>query len=114
VDWKGKPNPLVEAVKAISITGDGPEKSREELELEAMRGERVADSWEQDPRNPANRKPDRNRLVKYGPEDDDVVPAWVIEGDDVADENREGSYEALMAGWGGSGRRAFSNEIARE
>jgi hypothetical protein len=111
VDWKGRVNPLVEAVQAISIDGRrDEEKSLAELELEVMRGPQVAADWRDDPRNAdnRNRKPDGDRLVKYGPADDDVIPAWVIEGDDVAaDRNRSGSFESLRAGWGNSGRQAF-------
>jgi hypothetical protein len=43
----GGRNPLVELAAAISVTGD---KSPEEIELEAMRGPKVADSIDDDPR----------------------------------------------------------------
>jgi hypothetical protein len=43
----GGRNPLVELAQAIDITGA---PSAAERELDAMRGPRVADSWQDDPR----------------------------------------------------------------
>ncbi len=113
VNWKGKTNPLVEAVQAISINGKGKrDLTPEEQELEDMRGPVVAESWDKDPRNPANRETkekDQTRPVQAG---DEVLPAWLVEGDDVASENGAGSYESLLRGWGGESKRAFSTEVA--
>lgn len=54
---KGKKNPLIEAVTQIDVFGlpDTIDK-----DLEAMRGERVADNWEDDPRfSKAQADPDK-------------------------------------------------------
>lgn len=92
---QGDKNPLLEAAQAISITGG---KTPEEIELEALRGEKVADDWRDDPRFAKPAKEDRTELVTTG--DGQEMPRWLVEGDDVAGENDKGSYEALMQGWG--------------
>jgi hypothetical protein len=68
-------------VKEISIFG---EKTSEERELDAIRGEKVADRAADDPRFA-------------------LVPADPERG--VEASNAGGSFEALMSGWGGSGGR---------
>jgi hypothetical protein len=115
VEWGKRENPLVEAVRAISIFGEGEaggrQRTPEEIELDAMRGPVVAQNWKDDPRlSPAAKdRADRYRMVKYGPADDDVLPAWVFAGDDVAEYNSAGSYEALVGGWtDGFGKKSFA------
>ncbi len=110
VDWGKKDNPLVEAVRAISIDGSGGrELTPQEKELEEMRGPVVAADYRDDPRLNRQSSPDLDRMVQYGPAADDALPAWVFEGDvdAAAGNNRSGSYEALRAGWGGGGKTAF-------
>lgn len=103
---KGERNPLLEAAKAISFTG---EKSREELELEAMRGPVVAADWRDDPRLQTEDPAKRAQFVRVGPEEDDVVPRWVVDPD--IPQAMPGSYEALMSGWSGPfARKAFQTE----
>jgi hypothetical protein len=73
----GGKNPLVELAHAIDILGEPDEAQRE---LEAMRGPRVADSIEDDPR--------------FG-----KVAADPGTGQEAA--NGQGSYEGFMAMFGG-------------
>lgn len=93
---QGQTNPMLAAAQAISITGD---KSPEEIELDEMRGERVADDYRDDPRLKP-KKEDRGELVEMN--DGSTVPRWLVEGDDASPENGQGSFEALMGGWGQS------------
>lgn len=91
---QGQKNPMLEAVQAISITG---EKSPEEIELERMRGEKVADDYRDDPRFA------EDKMVMADPE----------KGVDAA--NPKGSFEALMAGWGMSSHgQALDTRPAKE
>lgn len=96
---KGEANPMLEAAREISIFGPRA-LTPEEAALAEQRGERVADSWEEDPRNPRNQKEDRTALMEL--EDGTFAPRWLIEGDDVAGDNAKGSFEALLQGWGQS------------
>lgn len=96
---QGQSNPLLDAAQAISITG-GRELTPEERELEELRGEKVSDSWDTDPRNPRNRKQDRTDIIETA--DGERMPRWLVEGDDAAAGNDKGSFEALMGGWGQS------------
>lgn len=82
IERKGGRNPLVDLAQEISIFGDP-----RDAELERMRGERVADRLEDDP-----------RFQQVAADPDKGVEAA----------NGTGSFEALMAGWGGSGRNAFT------
>jgi hypothetical protein len=75
---KGQKNPMLEAALAISIMGH--EKTPEEVALEEMRGPKVADSVEDDPRF--------QKMVLADP----------VNG--VEASNPSGSFEQLMAGWG--------------
>jgi hypothetical protein len=77
-DKHGGRNPLVDAAQDISIfAGASPRERQElELELEAMRGEKVADDWRDDP-----------RLQK-------PVPADPERGVEAA--NAAGSFEGFM------------------
>lgn len=111
VDWKGKENPLVEAVKEISITR-GRKLTPEEQELEDMRGPVVAEDYRKDPR--LNGEDERQAQAERVYTDDGVTyPAWLIEGDSVASRNNSGSYEALMGGWADAwGKKSFNTEAA--
>lgn len=113
VDWGRQKNPFLEAVQAISITGEGQQQTPEERELEAMRGPKVADRVEDDPRlNGTEKQEGRQGVVS---KDGISYPAWLVHGDDVADQNRAGSYEALMGGWSdGWGKQSFSTEAAEQ
>jgi hypothetical protein len=73
----GGRNPLFDLAQAISILG---EKSDAERELDAMRGEKVADRIEDDP-----------RLGKVAADPEQGVEA----------DNGQGSYEAFMTMFGG-------------
>lgn len=75
----GRRNPFMDLVEDLSIWPR--ELSEEEKELERMRGERVADSLEDDPRFQGE------RMVEADP--DNGVEA----------SNPGGSFEALMGGW---------------
>jgi hypothetical protein len=75
----GGRNPLVDAAMAISIFG---EKSPEELELERIRGPKVADSLEEDP-----------RFAKIAADPEAGVEAA----------NPTGSYEGFFRMFGGGG-----------
>jgi hypothetical protein len=112
VDWGRKENPLLEAVRAISIDGTGSVRklTPEERELEEMRGPVVAADYRDDPRLNPPPDPGLDKLVQYGPEADDVLPAWVFQGDTeaAARKNAQGSYEALRSGWtDGHGKQSF-------
>lgn len=102
----GQRNPLLEAARAISFTG---EKTPEERELEAMRGPVVAEDYRDDPRLQTEDPAKRHQLVRVGPEENDVVPRWVVDPDIPA--VAAGSFEALMGGWSGPfARKAFQTE----
>jgi hypothetical protein len=106
---KGQSNPMLDAAQAISITG-GPEKSPEEIALDEMRGEKVADDYRDDPRL-KSKKEDRSALVQMN--DGSTIPRWLVEGDDVAEENKQGSFESLMGGWAPSSHgQAFDTSAA--
>jgi hypothetical protein len=75
VEHKGGRNPLVDAALKISFLGKADE------ELDRMRGERVADRIEDDP-----------RFQRVAADPDKGIEAA----------NGAGSFEALMAGWGAS------------
>lgn len=96
---------------AISIMGH--EQTPEERELEEMRGPKVADRLEDDPRFKPQ-KEDRTGLVKMN--DGAQLPRWLVEGDDAAAVNQASSYEALMGGWGRhpSHGQAFDMTATRE
>jgi hypothetical protein len=80
---QGQKNPMLEAALAISLTGEmSPEEAERERELDAMRGEKVADDYRDDP-----------RLKK-----EQMVLADPVKG--VEASNPSGSFEALMGGWG--------------
>lgn len=98
VDWKGRTNPLVEAVKDISIFGEGRERTPEEEELDRMRGPVVAADYRDDPRLQAEPPGKKDAVYRYGPADDDFVPEWVV--NPTIPDNKPGSYEQLRAGWG--------------
>lgn len=94
---KGERNPMLDAAQSISFLA--MPKSAEEKALDEMRGGRVADRIEDDPRFKP-KKEDRTGLVTMN--DGQQMPRWLVEGDDVADQNATGSYEQLMGGWGRS------------
>jgi hypothetical protein len=94
---KGERNPMLDAAQSISFFKKP--STPEEVELDKMRGERVADRLEDDPRFKPQ-KEDRTALIPMN--DGTQMPRWLLEGDDVADTNPDGSYERLMGGWGRS------------
>lgn len=75
----GQQNPLVEAAASIDIFA-APGTSPEERELDAMRGEKVADDWHDDPR------------LQMAP----AAPESGVEAANVA-----GSYEGFLKAFGG-------------
>jgi hypothetical protein len=77
VKQHGGRNPLVEMAQSISITGD---QAPEEIELDRIRGPRVADRLEDDP-----------RFARVAAD-----PAAGVEA-----ENAAGSYEQLLAAFAG-------------
>jgi hypothetical protein len=91
---QGQKNPMLEAALAISITGH--EKTPEEVALDEMRGPKVADSVEDDPRF--------QKMVLADP----------VKGIEAS--NPSGSFEALMAGWGQhpSHGQAFDTSAAQQ
>lgn len=91
---KGQKNPIMEAAMELSVLP--PATTREPEEWEKMRGEKVADRIEDDPRF-FPKKEDRTDTVTMN--DGQVLPRWLVEGDDAAADNVSSSYEALMAGW---------------
>lgn len=82
----GGKNPLVEAVKEIDVFG-GQEKSERDRELDEIRGPKVADNWEDDP-----------RLARPVAAD----PARGVEA-----ENAAGSFEAMLTMFGGGAKPAM-------
>jgi hypothetical protein len=78
----GQQNPMLEAAQRVSILPDPP--TPEEAELEEMRGPRVADRLEDDPRF------QKEKMVL-------ADPARGVEAS-----NPRGTFEALMNGWGPS------------
>jgi hypothetical protein len=108
---KGQANPMLEAAMAISITGREP--TPEEKALEEMRGPKVADRLEDDPRF-RQQKEDRTGTVKMN--DGSELPRWLVEGDDAAAVNVANSYEALLGGWGKhpSHGQAFDTTAVKE
>ena len=90
---QGQANPMMNAALAISIMPE--EKTPEEQALDEMRGEKVADRVEDDPRF-------------------SMVMADPVKG--VEASNPAGSYEALLGGWGKhpSHGQAFDTTAVRE
>jgi hypothetical protein len=84
---------MFDAVRDISISPR--ELTAEEIELERIRGPRVADRIEDDP---------RFSMVKADPERG------------VEASNAQGSFESLMSGWlsTSSGNRAFDSSLPAE
>ena len=84
----GGRNPLVDLAQSLDILGG---KTQDERELDEMRGPRVADRWEEDPRLQASRPVAAD-------------PAHGIEAS-----NPDGSFEALirLMGGGGAGKAAM-------
>jgi hypothetical protein len=76
-DQSGR-NPLVDAAMELSIFGDR-ERSQEEKELDMIRGEKVADRVEDDPR---------------------LTPVAADPAKGVEAANPKGSYEAFMVSFG--------------
>lgn len=92
---KGQKNPMLEAAMAISILKQEP--TPEERELDEMRGEKVADRLEDDPRFKQNQR----------------IEAHWEDGAWVEASNPVGSFEALMGGWGQSSHgRALDTRAA--
>lgn len=79
---------LVDLAQKIDILGSSKQPKSE---LDAIRGEKTADNWKDDPR--------------LAP-----IPARPDEGQEAS--NAAGSFEALMAGWGNGGRPAFDSNPA--
>lgn len=90
---QGQPNPMLDAAQAISIFG--AELTPEEKALEEMRGPVVAADWRDDPRF---KSPKESRTDLVTMNDGEVMPRWLVEGDDAAADNITGSFEHLMRG----------------